>query len=66
MQSDQNGNAIVWDVYESNGGPWTKNHGEYPSEEAAQKKCDELAACFPDRSWKPRKRRGMKVACYAA
>lgn len=67
MQTDANGNAVVWDVYERNrgaGGPWRKNHGEYTSEAAAQAKASQLAAVFPDREWTTRKRRGQKAACY--
>lgn len=67
MQTDANGNAIVYDVYERNRlakGPWSKNHGEYTTEAAAQAKCDELARVFPDREWKTRKRKGLKRAAY--
>lgn len=67
MQTDATGNAIVYDVYarpRGAGGAWGKDHGEYTEEAAAQRACDRLNAERPDHEHKPRKRRGLKAACY--
>ncbi len=69
MQTDANGNAIVYDVMERHrgaGGPWTKNHGEYTESDRADAACTRLAAAFPEREFRPRKRRGLKATAYAA
>lgn len=65
LQEDANGYAIVYDVYERKpGAKWSKDHGEYLTEEAAQKACDRLAEQWPDSEYKPRRRRGMKATAY--
>ena len=60
------GNAVVYDVYMryESGGGWIKDHGEYTSEAVAKRVCDRLDGERPGIKHKPRKRRGLKAACY--